>query len=82
MGLPGPSGTPGDGSLRSEKTLTIYKGDKVTRQGKRIGAKNVAPRTHVHKNTHACPDVMGFVKKKNKGRGAVIAANFTALEGT
>ncbi|KAF3837388.1 hypothetical protein F7725_004852 [Dissostichus mawsoni] len=28
VGLPGPSGTPGDGSLRSEQTLTIYKGDK------------------------------------------------------
>ncbi len=34
VGLPGPSGTPGDGSLRSEQTLTIYKGDKVTQQGK------------------------------------------------
>lgn len=33
VGLPGPSGTPGDGSLRSEQTLTIYKGDRVSRNG-------------------------------------------------
>ncbi|MEQ2195679.1 hypothetical protein XENOCAPTIV_016627 [Xenoophorus captivus] len=28
VGLPGPSGSPGDGSLSAEKVVTIYKGDK------------------------------------------------------
>lgn len=56
MGLPGPSGTPGDGSLRSEQTLTIYKGDKVTWQ-ERVGAEVVAlPRT-THRHTHGCGGV-------------------------
>ena len=35
MGLPGPSGTPGAGSLSGEQTLTIYKGDKVTQRGRK-----------------------------------------------
>lgn len=34
MGLPGPRGSPGDTSLSGPKTLTIYKGDKVTQQRK------------------------------------------------
>ncbi len=54
VGLPGPSGTPGDGSLTSEQTLTIYKGDKVTRQKREgLGADDVAQHTHTHthKNT-------------------------------
>lgn len=52
VGLPGPSGTPGDGSLRSEQTLTIYKGDKVTRQGKARSRRclhNTLTHTHTHK---------------------------------
>lgn len=51
VGLPGPSGTPGDGSLRSEKTLTIYKGDKVTQQGKARSRGCSAFTTHTHTHT-------------------------------
>lgn len=50
VGLPGPSGTPGDGSLRSEKTLTIYKGDKVTQQGK---DRREGRSTDAHTDKHA-----------------------------
>lgn len=54
VGLPGPSGTPGDGSLRSEKTLTIYKGDKVTQQGKdrNEGCSTLTSPTHTHTGSH------------------------------
>ncbi len=51
LGLPGPSGTPGDGSLRSEQTLTIYKGDKVTQQGKARSRSCNASTTHTHTHT-------------------------------
>lgn len=53
VGLPGPSGTPGDGSLRSEKTLTIYKGDKVTQQGKDRNKRcsTLTSPTHTHSHT-------------------------------
>lgn len=64
VGLPGPSGTPGDGSLRSEKILTIYKGEKVTEQGKdrSEGCSTLTSHTCVHTHTHTHPDVMGFIK--------------------
>lgn len=52
VGLPGPSGTPGDGSLRSEKTLTIYKGDKVTQQGKDRNERCSTLTLHRHTHTH------------------------------
>ncbi len=52
VGLPGPSGTPGDGSLRSEQTLTIYKGDKVTQQGKARSRWCSAFTTHTHTQIH------------------------------
>lgn len=63
MGLPGPSGTPGDGSLRSEKTLTIYKGDKVTQQGKdrKEHMDTFTSHTHIQTHTHTRPDVTGFI---------------------
>lgn len=64
MGLPGPSGTPGDGSLRSEQTLTIYKGDKVTQQGKARSRRCSAFTTHTHAHTHM--DVVGFHYKRGK----------------
>lgn len=55
VGLPGPSGTPGDGSLRSEQTLTIYKGDQVTQQVKGRSWGCSASTTHTHTNTHSQP---------------------------
>lgn len=64
VGLPGPSGTPGDGSLRSEQTLTIYKGDKVTQQGKARSRRCSAFTTHTHAHTHM--DVVGFHYKRGK----------------
>lgn len=58
VGLPGPSGTPGDGSLRSEKTLTIYKGDKVTQQGKdREEIWTLSLHTHTCRQTQRCDGV-------------------------
>lgn len=60
VGLPGPSGTPGDGSLRSEKTLTIYKGDKVTQQGKdrkEICTLTFHTRTYRQTHTSRCDGV-------------------------
>lgn len=66
VGLPGPSGTPGDGSLRSEKTLTIYKGDKVTQQGKDRNERcsTLTSHTHTHrfKQSHTRTDVTGFFR--------------------
>lgn len=50
-GLPGPSGTPGDGSLRSEITITIYKGEKVTQQGKTRSRQSSAFTSHSHTGT-------------------------------
>lgn len=85
VGLPGPSGTPGDGSLRSTQTLTIYKGDKVTQQGKARSRRRSAFTSHSHTDT--LTNRWGyrghgpFVVWHFWGRGAVIAAYFTATKG-
>lgn len=55
VGLPGPSGTPGDESLRGEQTLTIYKGDKVTQQGKER-SRGYSTSTHTT-HSHGCGGV-------------------------
>lgn len=90
MGLPGPSGTPGDGSLRSEQTLTIYKGDKVTEQGKARSRSAFTTPLHTKTHIHGCDGVSNVAKKESdnrfvvenyEGRGAVIAAIVTAAEG-
>lgn len=54
MGLPGPSGAPGSGSLTAPKILTIYKGDKVTavREGASSSTFTHAPRVHTHTHAH------------------------------
>lgn len=86
VGLPGPSGTPGDGSLRSTQTLTIYKGDKVTQQGKARSRRHHSAFTS-HSHTDTLTDWWGyrghglFVVWHFGGRGAVIAAYFTAAKG-
>ena len=68
VGLPGPSGTPGDGSLRSEQTLTIYKGDQVTQQvkGRSWGCSASTTHTHTHTlTTISHMDVVGFDHKND-----------------